>query len=105
MAESGGNFATTLGNGMATLYLNQRTGYGEVTFEGGGAFPVKITDGGRNFIVLNGEGAVSWHDNQTGKLLAVFRLYQDFWTLEKNEPFGPGREILRGGVINARGGT
>ena len=103
MAESGGNLATTLGNGMAALYLNNQASptqakKGAILFEGAG-FPIKIIDGGRYFVVLDGEGTISWHDNQTGKSLAVFRLYPDFWVLEKTTLPAAGREILRGGVI------
>jgi WD40 repeat protein len=105
MAESGGNFAATLGSGMAALYRDHQTRpeetEDEIPFFEGGSFPVKIIDGGRFFVVLDGEGAVSWHDNQTGASLAVFRLYQDLWILEKTTPQGPNTEITRGGVIIA----
>ena len=105
MAESGGSFAATLGNGMAVLYLNRRSSTGQfeqehVSFEGSAGFPLRIIDGSRCFVVLDGEGTVSWHDNQSGRSLAVFRLYRDFWVLEKTASPGPNREILRGGVIN-----
>jgi len=102
IAESGGNLAATLGTGMAVLYPNRGTPAGQadaVFFEGDAAFPIKIIDGGRFFVALDGEGTVSWHDNMTGKSPAVFRLYRDFWTLEKTVLPGADREILRG--INA----
>ena len=107
MAESGGNFATTLGKGMATLYLNRRTGTeeGAVFLERNAGFPVEIIDGGRYFVALDVEGCVNWHDNQTGKLLAVFRLYPNFWVLEKTVPPGPRKETLRGGLNNASAST
>jgi len=106
MAESGGNFAATLGDGTVSLYPNRqaRPGQATVFFDGDADFPIKIIDGGRFFVVLDGEGAVSWHDNQTGRSLAVFRLYRDFWVLENTLP-GQNKEILRGGVINAQPGT
>jgi hypothetical protein len=104
MAESGGNFAASPGSGMAILYTDQQTNpeeaeHEKIFFEGN-SFPLKIIDGGCFFVVLDGEGAVGWYDNQTGELLAVFRLYRDFWILEKTTPPGSGREILRGGVVN-----
>jgi hypothetical protein len=104
MAESGGNLAATLGTGMAAFYLNRQSSSGQpgqeaVFFEGAG-FPVKIIDGGHFFVVLDVEGTISWYDNQTGRSLADFRLYQDFWVLGKTTPPGSNREILRGGVIN-----
>jgi len=105
MAESGGNFAAAPGSGMAALYANHQTrpeeAEHEKTFFEGGSFPVKIIDGGRFFVVLDADGAVSWYDNQTVELLAVFRLYRDFWLLEKTTPLNTNREITRGGVINA----
>ena len=89
MAESGGNLASTLGGGEATLYRNrgsaltQNTTPEVVPLERTAGLPVKIIDGGRWFIVLDGEGTIAWHDNQTGKLLASFRLYPGGWILEK----------------------
>ncbi|MDR1804044.1 MAG: hypothetical protein LBQ94_10620 [Treponema sp.] len=103
MAESGGNFAAAPGSGMAALYTNHQRrpeeAEHETLFFEGNSFPVKIIDGGRFFVVLDGEGAVSWHDNRTGASLAVFRLYQDFWILEKTTSQGTNSEILRGCVI------
>ena len=104
MAESGGNFATTLGSGMAAIYLNPQTPSGQaepVFFEGAAGFPARISDGGRYFVALDGEGTITWHDNQTGKSLAAFRLYSEFWVLEKTAASGSAMETLRGGVINA----
>ena len=86
MAESGGNFASSLGDGTAAIYLNPRTNADEalwdkVFLERSAGLPVKIVDGGDWFIVLDGEGGISWHNNQTGKLLAVLRFYPDSWVL------------------------
>jgi hypothetical protein len=44
--------------------------------------PLKIMDGGCWFVILDGEGGLTWNDNQTGKLQAVFRLYREAWVLE-----------------------
>ena len=46
--------------------------------------PLKIVDGNRWFIVLDAEGSITWYNSQTGKLLAVFRLYPDLWVLERD---------------------
>ena len=105
MAESGGNFAAALGDGTATLYPNSQsgqTGQRAVSFERGAGFPVKILNGGRWFVVLDGEGCISWHDNQTGALLAHFRLYPESWVLEKTVPSRAGKETTAGSLANAR---
>ena len=89
MAESGRNIASTLGDGAATLYIAASSGRQnntpEITaMERGIGLPVKIIDGGRWFIILDGDGGITWHDSRSGKLLAGFRLYQDYWVLERN---------------------
>jgi len=101
MTESGGTLASTLGGGEAILY-SQRPGTQSappgtaagnrgrastpeiVTLERNRGLPVKIINGNRWFIVLDGEGGITWHDNRSGKLLAVLRLYPDLWVLEKD---------------------
>jgi len=101
LAESGGNLASTLGGGGATLY---RGGKAEIVhFERSAGLPVKIITGDHWFIVLDGEGAIAWHDNVTGKLLAVLRLSRAgnsnyLWTLEKNDPSTPDKEITSGAL-------
>ena len=97
MTESGQNLASTLGGGGATLYL--RTGPSGrtqsapaiVSMERSAGLPVKIIDGVRWFIILDGEGGISWHDNRTGKLLAVLRLFSDSWVLQSNGKIISGR--------------
>ena len=87
MAESGGNLAYTLGGGGAVIYRElPRSSRPElIPMERSPGLPEKITDGSRWFVVLDGEGCIAWHDNHTGKLLAVFRLYTDSWVLERGE--------------------
>jgi hypothetical protein len=98
MAESGSNFAYTLGGVAAMLYRQIGQGEAElIPFERDRGFPVKMIDGGRLFIILDEEGSVSWHDNRTGKLLAVLRLYQNSWVLEKAE--ARGIQTLRGQIV------
>ena len=85
MAESGGNLASTLGSGGATLYRGgrARTAASEIIqMERSAGLPVKIIDGNRWFITLDAEGGIAWHDNRTGELRAVFRLYPNLWVLE-----------------------
>ena len=49
-------------------------------FERTSGLPVKLLCNENIFICLDSEGNISWH-NDNGKLLAVFRLYNDRWTL------------------------
>ena len=65
-------------------------------FERSSGLPSKIVNSGRWFIVLDGEGSICWHDNNSGKLLAVFRLNQDQWVLERSEgEVVQGRKIMK----------
>ena len=104
MAESGGNLASTLGGGGATLYLGSRFPSGNqnaapsiVSLERSMGLPEKIFDGGGYwFIVLDREGGLTWHDSRTGKLLATLRIYPNLWVLEKAVPSESGPEIISG---------
>ena len=98
MAESGGNLAFTLGRREAALYRSTQPGE-IISLERCIGLPVKILDGGRHFIVLDGEGGLSWHDNNTGELLAVFRLYRDSWVMVRRALLTPETEIVRGRIV------
>jgi hypothetical protein len=73
IAEADGFMASTLGG----IYHP----WGMTGFERGPALPRRIAGGDLYFIVLDGEGGISWHDPRTGEMLALFRLYEDEWTL------------------------
>jgi WD40 repeat protein len=75
IAESGPSLAVSFGEGAAI--------YGETVthFERTGGLPEKLLGSENYFICLDSEGSISWHDNRTGGVLAVFRLYEDTWTL------------------------
>jgi hypothetical protein len=83
IAEADGLMASTLG--------------GMISLERGPAIPLRIAGGDIYFIVLDAEGGISWHDPQTGKMLALFRLHEDEWTLGI-----AGSGLLRGGIIAPR---
>jgi hypothetical protein len=85
IAEADGSIASTLGE----IYQP----WGTAGLERGPAVPLRIAGGGRCFIVLDAEGNISWHDPRTGKMLALFRLYEDEWTLGT-----AGSGLLRGRV-------
>jgi len=99
MTESGGTLASTLGGGEATIY-SQRAGTGNtapamITLERKRGLPAKIIDGDRWFIVLDREGGITWHDNRSGKLLANFSVYTDYWVLEKDGKTIRGRMVSK----------
>jgi hypothetical protein len=75
IAEAEGFAASTLGAGG--IY----SPWGMIELERGPALPLRIAGGDRYFIVLDTEGGISWYDPQSGELLALFRLYEDEWTL------------------------
>ena len=108
MTESGGNLASTLGGSGAALYRtgntgrntggrNQNTVQNIIPLERSAGLPVKIVDGGRWLIVLDGEGSITWHNNQTGELLAVYRLIPNTWYLSRGKYLNPisGRTVRK----------
>jgi hypothetical protein len=99
MAESGGGLASTLGDGGAILCRTSRNQNGGtpqmINLERSRGLPVKILDGGKWFVILDGEGGITWHDPRTGKLLAVFRIYPDFWVLEAEGKKFQGRTVRK----------
>lgn len=86
IAESAGNLASTLGDEGAWLHDP------DTPFAHSAGFPVTLIDGGNVFIALDKDGTVTWHDPYTGEVYALFRLYEDFWTIQTRD------EILRGQV-------
>jgi hypothetical protein len=78
IAESGGSLASTIGGDGATLYSARSL----VIFDRSPGLPLRIINGGNRFITLDAEGSVCWHDNQSGKLLALLRFYSNEWVLE-----------------------
>jgi len=45
-------------------------------------FPYRLIEGGEHIISLDRDGNLAWHDGQSGRLLAIFRLQADGWTLQ-----------------------
>ncbi|MDR0731996.1 MAG: WD40 repeat domain-containing protein [Treponema sp.] len=77
VAEADGFLASNIGGGGAGIY----SPWGIIQVERGPGLPRSIDNGDLYFIVLDAEGCISWHDPRTGNILAVFRLYEDRWTL------------------------
>ena len=88
LAESQGHFAATIGGEGAAIY----SAGGIKKFERTVGLPLRLIDGGRFFISLDTEGNISWHESDTGKLLAIFRLYQRQWRLQTE------RSVLNGNL-------
>jgi len=82
IAESGGRIAIACGSDGANIYEKE-----VVSFDRTEGLPVKLLGCDEFFLCLDSEGSISWHDNKTGKMLALFKLYEDRWTLSN------GREI------------
>jgi WD40 repeat protein len=81
IAESGGVLASTIGGDGVTLYGT----LGLTAFERSPGLPLRLINGGTRFVTLDGEGSIGWHDNLTGKLLALLRFYADEWVLEQGD--------------------
>jgi WD40 repeat protein len=94
IAEAGGILASTLGDGEAAAYTLR----GMVPFERGEGIPRSLAGGDPCFIVLDRDGNISWHDPESGKMLAFFRLYQTEWIL-----WNPQSGLVRG-VVSTRNG-
>ncbi|MDR0497614.1 MAG: hypothetical protein LBH42_08375, partial [Treponema sp.] len=94
MAESANNLAYSFGNGGIILRPDRKS---TVPMQRSVGLPVKILSGGRWFIILDGEGGIAWHNNQTGRLEAVFRLYPlanpAQWVLERSGTFIQGKIV------------
>jgi len=76
IAESAGRLAISCDSEGAFI-LTGRT----ANFERTNALPVKLIGCDNFFLALDSEGSIAWHDNTTGKLLALFSLYSERWTL------------------------
>ncbi|MDR0452998.1 MAG: hypothetical protein LBH15_08150 [Treponema sp.] len=90
LAEEDGVIATNPGGGAAALY----DGQGLAWFERAEGLPRRILGGGGFFVVIDNEGAIAWHDNKTGTLAALLRIYPDGWVLEKKEGPSLGGPVL-----------
>ncbi|MDR2135795.1 MAG: hypothetical protein LBO76_04180, partial [Treponema sp.] len=77
IAEADGFLASSIGGDGADIYAP----WGMIRMERGPGLAQSIANGDLYFVVLDAEGCVSWHDPRTGNILAVFRLYEDQWTL------------------------
>ena len=79
IAESSGRLAISIGSEGAFI-----TGDRIVNFERTNALPVKLLGSSNFFLSLDSEGSIAWHDNRSGRILAVFSLHDNRWTLQTN---------------------
>jgi len=76
IAESGGSIAVACDSEGAVIFADNN-----INMERTNGLPVKLSGNERFFISLDSEGNIAWHDNRTGRLLAVFSLNGNRWTL------------------------
>ncbi|MDR2418104.1 MAG: WD40 repeat domain-containing protein [Treponema sp.] len=89
IVETDSIVASNLGSEGAYYYAKS----GALPFERSAGFPTRLVDGSAYFVSVDADGSIAWHEPTSGKLLALFRLYEDSWLLEK-----ANGEVLRGSV-------
>jgi WD40 repeat protein len=82
LEECANSLAFTAGRDGALLYNEEQ---GLLPFERSSGLPVKLINGKDNFIVVDTEGSVVWHDPKNGSILAVLKVYNDGWVLERKK--------------------
>jgi hypothetical protein len=101
LAECSGSLATTLGGDGATLF-----GPGGLSaFERSSGLPEKLIGGRLFFIAIDDDGALIWHDKETGAILASLRIYRNEWLLDIRENDEEDGISLRGTVTGVRQGS
>jgi hypothetical protein len=81
LSENGSTLAATLGDQGASVYGPG----GSLSLERSPGLPMRIFNGKDCFIVLDQEGSVAWHEITAGRRLALLRIYEDAWFLERGE--------------------
>ncbi|GHV87806.1 hypothetical protein AGMMS50267_01660 [Spirochaetia bacterium] len=81
IAENAGVLAAAIGGDGAARYGEDSF----TPFERSPGLPVALINGGGRFIVIDEEGSIVWHDGETGKLLALLRIYQNEWILKTKD--------------------
>ncbi|MDR1108649.1 MAG: WD40 repeat domain-containing protein [Spirochaetaceae bacterium] len=96
MAEANDTLASTLGEEGAFMY---RAG-GPVPFERNPGLPVRLFTGINCFLAIDQDGTITWHDVESGKRLALLRLYERQWFLEKADGSRLSGPMRRGGAVS-----
>jgi len=76
-AETPAGIAATVNGEIATLHSAVATELDRTP-----GFPYRLIEGERHIVSLDRDGNIAWHDNQSGRLRAIFRLHPDGWTLQ-----------------------
>ncbi|MDR0502620.1 MAG: hypothetical protein LBH16_04800 [Treponema sp.] len=76
ITHSKGNPAIVCGGQGAAIYSEET-----VNFERSPGLPVRLIGCEEYIISLDSEGSICWHENTSGKLLAVFKTYGNRWIL------------------------
>ena len=85
-----GSLAATIGGENASIY----SAAGTQALERTNGLPFKLINGGSYLISLDSAGSVCWHDGYNGKLLAVFRLHPNSWTLQTEQRTISGQVVV-----------
>ena len=78
LAETPGGIAATIGGEGAAIYSGAAIQKLDMT----PGLPLRLFNGGNYLISLDGDSNICWYDSRHGKLLAVFSLHPDGWTLQ-----------------------
>jgi hypothetical protein len=81
LAESSGGLAATIGGEGAAIYSASQV----QNLERAAGLPHRLLNGGQYLINLDMDGSILWHDSNSGKLLAIFRLRSSTWTLQTEQ--------------------
>jgi WD40 repeat protein len=86
---SAGRIAATIGGDGAAIY----SAAGIQKLDRTAGLPLRLINGGARLIKLDRDGNIAWYDSNNGRLLAIFRLHPDSWTLQTE------RGLLTGGFF------
>ena len=83
LVQTADGFAATIGGEGAAIYASGVS----LQLDRTAGFPSKLINGGaeangRYLINLDKDGTIAWHDSLSGRLLAVFRLHPNGWSLQ-----------------------
>ena len=82
LAETESLLAVTITNEGTAVYTPEQ----KIRFGRTPGFPVQVFNAGSFFVLLDTEGNISWHEPNTGRLTAIFKLYENQWILQtRNE--------------------
>ncbi|MDR0910727.1 MAG: hypothetical protein LBM77_13310 [Spirochaetaceae bacterium] len=79
IAEANNGIAASNLGGSAKIYSG--SSYRNVDRSYGN--PLRLCDGGTYFIMVDETGSLCWYNAQSGRIVALLRIYKDFWSLER----------------------